>query len=81
MAETVLLFLTNQYTTQTQKMLNAQVTQNSAVVSENTKKIHQLILADRKLKLCEIAEELKISEGSVFTILQEHLLMKKLHSQ
>ena len=44
---------------------------NSAVVPENTKKLHKLILADHKLKLHEIAEELKISEGFVFTILHE----------
>ena len=49
---------------------------NSVVFSENTKKkktnLHKLVLAARKLKLREIAEELKISEGSVFTILLEH---------
>ena len=50
--------------------------QNLVVVSENTKKLHKQILADRKLKLREIAEELKISEGSVFTILHEHLSMR-----
>ena len=33
--------------------------QNSAVVPENTKKLHKLVLANNKLKLCEIAEELK----------------------
>ena len=33
---------------------------NSAVVLENTKKFHKLILANHKLKLYEIAEELKI---------------------
>ena len=54
---------------------------NSAVVPENTKKLHKLILADYKLKLCEIVEELKISEGSVFTILHEHLSMRKLCSK
>ena len=42
------------------------------------KKLHKLILADCKLKLHEIAEELKISKGSVFTILHEHLPMRKL---
>ena len=52
---------------------------NSAVVLENTKKLHKLILANRKLKFLEIAEELKITEGSVFTILHEHLSMRKLH--
>ena len=54
---------------------------NLAVVSENTKKLHKLVLADRKLKMHEIAEELKISEGSVFTILHEHLSMRKLCSE
>ena len=46
---------------------------NSAVVPENTKKTPQT----RKLKLHEIAEELKISEGSVVSILHEHLSMRK----
>ena len=54
---------------------------NSAVVLENIKKLHKLILANHKLKLHEIAEGLKISEGSVFTILHEHLSMRKLHSK
>ena len=54
---------------------------NSAVVQENTKKLCKLVLANHKLKLCEIAEELKRSEGSVFTILHEHLLMRKLCSK
>ena len=54
---------------------------NSAVVPENTKNLHKLILADRKLKLRVIAEELKISEDSVFTILHEHLSMRKQHSK
>ena len=47
---------------------------NLAVILENTKKLHKLVLADGKLKLHEIAE-LKISEGSVFTM-HEHLSMK-----
>ena len=54
---------------------------NSAVVLENTKKLYKLVLANHKLKLHEIAEELKISGGSVFTILHEHLSMKKLSSK
>ena len=54
---------------------------NSAVVPENTKKLHKFVLADRQLKLSEIAKELKISEGSVFTILHEHLSMSKLCSK
>ena len=40
---------------------------NLAVVSEYTKKLHKLFLADCKMKLHEIAEELKVSEGSVLT--------------
>ena len=48
---------------------------------ENTKTLQKLILADLKLKLCEIAGELKISEGSEFTLLHEHLSMRKLCSK
>ena len=48
---------------------------NSAVVLENTKKLHH------KFKLWEIAEKLKILEGSVFTILHERLSMRKLCSK
>ena len=54
---------------------------NSAVVSENAKKLHKLILANDKLMLRKIAGELEISEGSVFTILHEHLSMRKLSSK
>ena len=54
---------------------------NSAVVSEDTKKLLKLVLADCKLKLCEIAEELKISEHSVSTNLHQHLSMRKLCSK
>ena len=54
---------------------------NSAVIPENTKKFHKLILANHKLKLFEIVEELKISEGSGFTILHENLSMRKLCSK
>ena len=53
---------------------------NSAVVLEDSKKLHRLVLADHKLKLHEIAEEL-MSEGRVFTILQEPLSMRKLCSK
>ena len=54
---------------------------NSAVDPENIKEVHKIILVDHKLKLHEIANTLKISEGSVFTILHEHLSMKKLCSK
>ena len=39
---------------------------NSTVVPENMK--NKMVLANRKLKLHEIADILKISEGSTFTI-------------
>ncbi|KAF8789505.1 Histone-lysine N-methyltransferase SETMAR like protein [Argiope bruennichi] len=50
----------------------------SAVVPIITNKV---ILKDRKMKLRETADTLKISEGSVFTILHEHLGMRKLLSK
>ena len=50
---------------------------NLTIVPENAKNLHKLILADHKLKFHEIVEELKISEGSVFTILHEHLSIRK----
>ena len=51
------------------------------VTQENIKKIHELFISDRKLKLRDIAETTKISEGSVFTIMHEHLTMRKLVSK
>ena len=60
---------------------------NSVVVSENTHKKKAQTknsttdLGDRKLNSHEIAEDLKISEGNVFTIFHEYLSMKKLCSQ
>ena len=58
-------------------MLNAQVTSIQQLSQKIPKTLHRLVLADRKLKLREIAEELKISEGSVFTILQWTLVNEK----
>ena len=49
--------------------------------SSKHKKVHKIVLADSKLKLREIADTLKILEGSVFTILHEHLSMIKLCSK
>lgn len=51
---------------------------NEAVIPENIKKIHKLVMNDRKLKVHELADIVKISDGSVFTILHEHLGMRKL---
>ena len=50
-------------------------------LSWKKKKLHKLALANSKLKSYEIAEELKISEGSEFTILHEHLSLRKLFSK
>ena len=38
----------------------------STVVPENITKVRKIVLSDRKLKLREIADTLKISEGSVY---------------
>ena len=54
---------------------------NLAGVLENTKKLHKFVLVDYELKLHEIEEELKISEGGVFAILHENLAMRKLCSK
>lgn len=49
-----------------------------AVTNENIKKIHKIILNDRKVKLIEIAETLKISKERVGHIVHEYLGMRKL---
>ena len=48
---------------------------NEVVTPETIKKVHQIVFENRKLKLCEIADTLKISYGSVYAILHEHLSM------
>ncbi|KAF8785126.1 Protein GVQW3 like protein [Argiope bruennichi] len=55
----------------------------SAVVPKKIKKknVHKIVLKDRKMKLREIADTLKISECSVFTLLHENLGMRKLLSK
>ncbi|XP_035725545.1 protein GVQW3-like [Vespa mandarinia] len=53
----------------------------SEVVPENIKKVHKIVLKDCKVKLHEIADTLKISESSAFTILHENLSMHKLLSK
>ena len=50
-------------------------------LGKHQKNSTKLVLADRKLKLREISEELKISECSVFAFLHEHLLMRTLCSK
>ena len=51
------------------------------VTPENIKKVHKLVISDRKLKLREIAKTVKITEGRVFTIMHEQLTMRKLFSK
>lgn len=48
------------------------------VTPENINKVLKLVRSDRKLKLDEMANILKISHGSVQTILHDHLGMRKL---
>ena len=62
-------------------MLNTQIAQIRQSSQKTLKKLHKLVLAVCKFKLHEIAKELKISEGSIFTILHEHLSMRKLCSK
>lgn len=45
---------------------------------ENVQKIHRMVLNDRKLKVREIAEAMRMSKERVGNILHEHLLMRKL---
>jgi len=46
---------------------------NEAVTPENIKKIHKIVLDDRKVKLRELADIVKISMERVGYILHEHL--------
>ena len=54
---------------------------NEVVAPETRKKVPQIVFKNRKLKLREIADTLKISHGSVYAILHEHLSMRKLLSK
>ncbi|KAF7279819.1 hypothetical protein GWI33_006702 [Rhynchophorus ferrugineus] len=48
------------------------------VTDENNKKIHKMILNDRKLKLNEIADTLDIPTERIHHIIREYLGMRKL---
>ena len=65
---------------QTPMVLNALVAQIRHLF-QKTKKVHEMFLADHKLKFREIADTLKISEDSVFILLHEHLSMRKICSK
>ncbi|XP_076264164.1 protein GVQW3-like [Rhynchophorus ferrugineus] len=51
------------------------------VTPENIEKIHKMVLNNRKLKLQEIADNLKISKERVSHILHESLGMRRLCSK
>lgn len=53
----------------------------TAATDENVKKIHDLVLADRRLKVREIAKTVGIAEGTVHHILHEELGMRKLSAR
>lgn len=54
---------------------------NEAVTEENVRKVHQVVLDDRKIKVSEIAGIIKISTERVRHILHDHLNMKKLSAR
>lgn len=54
---------------------------NEAVTQQNINQVLKIVMEDRKVKVREIAEIVKISAGSVFTILHKNLAMKKLFSK
>ena len=49
-----------------------------AATPESIRKVHNMILNDRRVKIREIVETIGISHGTVITILHEKLSMKKL---
>ncbi|GBP09864.1 Histone-lysine N-methyltransferase SETMAR [Eumeta japonica] len=50
----------------------------TVVTEENVQKIEKLVLADRRIKLWQIAEELQISKERVGEIIHEHMNMRKI---
>lgn len=53
-------------------------TRKTAAMEDNVKKVHDIILADRKLNLREIFETMGVSKGHLCHILHETLDMRKL---
>ena len=54
---------------------------NEAVIKENIKKVHRIVLYDLKIKVSEITDMVQISTERVRYILHEHLGMKNLSSR
>ncbi|XP_014478528.1 PREDICTED: putative uncharacterized protein FLJ37770 [Dinoponera quadriceps] len=50
----------------------------TATTLETIEKVHYIVLDDRRVKVCEIAEAVGISEEMMRNILQEELGMRKL---
>ncbi|GBP88690.1 Neurofibromin [Eumeta japonica] len=53
----------------------------TVVTEENVLKIEKLVLADRRIKLWQIAEELQISKERVGEIIHEHMNMRKISAR
>ncbi|GBP02684.1 Histone-lysine N-methyltransferase SETMAR [Eumeta japonica] len=53
----------------------------TVVTEENVRKIEKLVLADRRIKLWQIAEELQISKERVGEIIHEHMNMRKISAR
>ena len=54
---------------------------NEVVTPETIETVHQIVFENRKLKLREVADALKILYGSVYAILHAHLSIRKLLSK
>ena len=54
---------------------------NEVATGENIKKVHRIVLNDRKIKLSVIADMVNISTECVRHILHEYLSMKKLSAR
>ncbi|GBP71465.1 Histone-lysine N-methyltransferase SETMAR [Eumeta japonica] len=53
----------------------------TVVTEENVRKIEKLLLADRRIKLWQIAEELQISKERVGEIIHKHINMRKISAR
>ncbi|GBP49384.1 Putative uncharacterized protein FLJ37770 [Eumeta japonica] len=53
----------------------------TVVTEENVRKIEKLVLADQRIKLWQIAEELQISKERVGEIIHEHMNMRKISAR
>ena len=53
----------------------------TAVTDESINLVEKIVLSDRRLKVKEIAEKSGLSYGTVFTILHDHLNMKKISAR